>query len=179
MALTSSALAAARRAAPTESEPALPPTRGWRPLLPEVDRTLDVDQGDHVVGVASPSPLPVAALMRRLSCSSFDRAVAADERAVPARHHRPVVPALSAVPGLAHVVVDLVAVPEPVDQPGLERLGGEQRRPVDQVEHLVDVEPAAGGDPGHQLLHRRRHQPLGGLPVGLGEPLLGEHVGRI
>jgi hypothetical protein len=80
---------------------------------------------------------------------------------------------------LAHRVVHLVAVAEAIDETGVQRFGGEQRRPVDQGAYLVGGEVAAGGDAGHQLLGHRADQALGGLAVGGGERVLGEQVGGV
>jgi hypothetical protein len=75
--------------------------------------------------------------------------------------------------------VDVVAVPEAVDEAGLERLGGEQRRAVDQAPHGIRVEVPVGRDGRNELFRHRIHDPFCRLAVSGSEPPLGEDVGGV
>ena len=80
---------------------------------------------------------------------------------------------------LAHCVVDVVAITKTIDQACLERLIGEQRRPVDERSHAVAVEVPVRGDAGHHLIHHRLDDAPRRFPVSIGETTLGEQVGGV
>ena len=75
--------------------------------------------------------------------------------------------------------VDLVPVAEMVDQLGLLRLVGVERRPVDEASHLVLAEVPPSGDTVNDLFEQRADDPAGSLPLGFGEGTLEENVGGV
>ena len=82
--------------------------------------------------------------------------------------------------GLAESLrIDLVAVTEVVDQPGLVSLMGIERGTVNQVAHHILTERPATGDSIYDLFEQGTHDPGGGLPLRLGERALEENVGRV
>ncbi len=82
-------------------------------------------------------------------------------------------------PLLHQLLVDLVAVGEAVDEPGLERFGAEERAAVDEGAHLGLRHLPALGDPLHQLPVDRLEKGLRRLPVGIGELRLRVLVHRV
>ncbi len=82
--------------------------------------------------------------------------------------------------GLAESLgVDLVAVTEVVDQPGLVSLMGIERGTVNQVAHDILTELPAAGDSIYDLFEQGTDDPGSGLPLRLGERALEENVGGV
>ena len=82
-------------------------------------------------------------------------------------------------PLLHQLLVDLVAVGEAVDEPGLEGLRAEVGAAVDDRAHLVLGHLPPLGDPLHHLPVDRIEKRLRRLPVGVGELRLGVLVHRV
>ena len=79
---------------------------------------------------------------------------------------------------LADRLVDLVPVAELVDQTLGQRVGGQERAPVEQRAGLLDGLAAAFGDGRAQLFHDGDRQAFSGLARRSGEAALGQVVGR-
>jgi hypothetical protein len=111
---------------------------------------------------------------RVLAAPHLPNAVPVDPGGVPGREEQLDVAVGSHL--AAQPRVDLVPVPQPIDQPELERPRRRQRRPGDRVGHLPGIQPPPRGDAGAQVLHDGVGKPLCHLPVRIGDLLGGELV---